>query len=447
MVTSQANHAAALLRNGKVLFAGGNLTQGGGAVDAAAELYDPANGTFQSLGWTASFGSSVTVLSSGKVFIAGGWGTPDCKIFDPASGNLSPTGSLATYAIGMYWHTATPLGNGKILITGGADDGDGANTLANAELYDSVYGKFTGIAPLLRPRSLHTATLLPGGSVLLAGGDASAELYDAVGGRFTATGSMAAGHSGQVATMLADGRVLIAGGNLAVTSAELYTPVVRAISAASSAAPLAPESLASLVGSKLAVSTAIADPHSPPNSLGGISLRIRDSAGQTRLARLLYVSPAQINFEVPTGTAAGDVTLEVIDAPSTVPPVTVAARSIAPGLFAVADSQAAAYGLRIETNGTQTLLPAGTAITLDDRPVYLVLYATGIRNRSSLNGVQATIGGTGVVVTYAGPAGDGVPGLDQVNIRLTAALKGNADGRLVLTVDGVASNTVLVDLR
>jgi len=443
MVTAQANERAVLLGNGKVLFVGGNLAQGGAAVDAPAELYDPATGTFQSLGWTAGFGASATLLSSGKILIAGGWNTPACRIYDPATGNLSPTGSLATYPIGMYSHTGTLLGSGKVLITGGADDGDGVNTLANAEIYDPASGRFTGIGAMLARRSLHTATQLAGGSVLLAGGASgdSAELYDPVTAKFTATGSSP--NSATTATLLRNGRVLLTGRS---PTAELYTPLVRAISAANFAAPLAPASLASLVGSQLSVSTATADPQAPPTILGGISLRIRDSAGQTRLAGLLFVSPSQINFEVPSGTATGDVTLEVVNAPSAVPQVTVAVRSIAPGLFAFSDNRVAAYAVRIESDGRQTVLPPGAAITLDDRPVYLTLFGTGIRNRSSPDAVQTTIGGTRVPVTYAGPGG-GVTGLDQVNILLTTVLKGNTDGRLVVTVDGIASNTVLVDVR
>src|SRR5262249_8845654 len=193
MVTAQANQAALLLRNGKVLLVGGNVAQGGVAVASPAELFEPATGNFQSLGWTAAVGASATLLPNGKVLIAGGWNTPASWIYDPDSGSRSPAGSLATYPMGMYWHTSTLLSNGNVLITGGADDGDGANTLTNAELYDLVLERFTRIGQMLTPRSLHTATLLPGGSVLLAGGGytrseslaaAVAEIYDSTTARF-----------------------------------------------------------------------------------------------------------------------------------------------------------------------------------------------------------------------------------------------------------------------
>ena len=101
----------------------------------------------------------------------------------------------------------------------------------------------------------------------------------------------------------------------------------------------------------------------------------------------------------------------------------------------------------MEPNGSTTVLLPHEAIVLDDRPVYLILYATGLRNRSSLANVQVTIGGISASVEYAGPEGSGVPGLDQINIRLIPALKGLGVADLVLTVDGVPSNTVAVDVR
>ncbi len=175
-------------------------------------------------------------------------------------------------------------------------------------------------------------------------------------------------------------------------------------------------------------------------------MRVRDSAGAERLAPLLFVSPTQINFEVPPGVAVGDTSLEILNAPTKIPPVTVAVRALAPGLFTLANNRAAAYGVRVEADGSQTLLTSGDPIVLDDRPVVLAVYGTGIRNRSSLEKVTCTIGGKSVPVEYAGPGG-GVAGLDQVNVRLTSALKGNSDGHLFLTVDGIPANPVLVDVR
>jgi uncharacterized protein (TIGR03437 family) len=222
-----------------------------------------------------------------------------------------------------------------------------------------------------------------------------------------------------------------------------------AVSSATFLAPLAPNSLASLFGARLATVSASAENLSAPLplTLGGISLKVRDSSGAERLAGLLDVSPEQVRFVLPDGTASGNAVLELINAATTISPMTVEIRNLAPGLFTSERNVAAAYVVRLESDGSQSLLPVGSPVVLDDRPAYLILYGTGIRNRSSLSNVRCTIGGVPVPVEYAGPNGDGVPGLDQVNVRLTTALKGSQSGRLVLTVDGIPANSVFMDVR
>jgi hypothetical protein len=148
-------------------------------------------------------------------------------------GTFIPTGSMNT---ARYWHTATLLHNGKVLIAGGAL----ANTdaLASAELYDPTSGSFAMTGNMTAARTRHTATLLADGRVLIIGGVAgdgrggatSAELYDPTTGRFTTTGSMLIGRDGHTATLLISGKVLVVGGwlnrppNHSLDSAELYDP-------------------------------------------------------------------------------------------------------------------------------------------------------------------------------------------------------------------------------
>ena len=148
---------------------------------------------------------------------------------DPASGTWTVTGSLNT---ARDAHTATLLPNGMVLVAGGIDSN--LNPLNSAELYDPASGTWTVTDSLNTARYYHTATLLSNGMVLIAGGiDSlnhldSAELYDPASGTWTVTGSLNSGHVAHTATLLPNGMVLVAGGFdntfIASASAELYDP-------------------------------------------------------------------------------------------------------------------------------------------------------------------------------------------------------------------------------
>jgi galactose oxidase-like protein len=196
-------------------------------------------GTFTATGsmLTARVLHSSTLLPNGKVLIAGGisylaptaQGLSSAELYDPSTGAFSPTGSMS---IPRLSHTATLLPDGRVLFAGG-DAGFANQTssgaTATAELYDPDTGIFTPAGQMSVPRSSHTATLLNSGKVLIAGGGpygtVTAELYDHVTGLFTPTGNMTAPRPQHLATLLVDGRVLIVpSGDNDDHSAELYEP-------------------------------------------------------------------------------------------------------------------------------------------------------------------------------------------------------------------------------
>lgn len=145
-------------------------------------------------------------------------------------GKLGKAGSMVSPRAG---HTATRLPDGRVLIAGGMQRDN--NYLSSAELYDPVTGSFSLTGSMSIARMDHTATLLPNGKVLIVGGSdqpdnplASAELFDPGTGKFTLSAPLNSARSAHRATILNDGRVLITGGagsNMApLDSAELYEP-------------------------------------------------------------------------------------------------------------------------------------------------------------------------------------------------------------------------------
>ncbi len=188
-----------------------------------------STGTFSATGslTTERMGHTATLLTNGKVLIAGGSRlvfTPaasllilaSTEIYNPATGTFSAMDNMSTPRHG---HTATPLPDGKVLIAGGSAFEHGA--MGSAELYDPSTETFTATGVMTAIRRGHTATLLNNGKVLMAGGYdgdypesrllASAELYDPSTGTFTSTGSMTskAYRDYRTATLLSNGKVLI----------------------------------------------------------------------------------------------------------------------------------------------------------------------------------------------------------------------------------------------
>lgn len=235
------------------------------------------------------------------------------------------------------------------------------------------------------------------------------------------------------------------------------------VSAASfSASAIAGETIAAAFGSNLAVRTESANSLPLPAVLAGTRVVVRDAAGVERLASLFFVAPTQVNFLIPAGTAAGTATITITSDDGTVSAGTVQVATVAPSLFTANASgrdAAAGFALRVTASGAQInepiqrfdpaqskFVPVPIDVSVSGNQVFLVLFGTGIRFRSALSSVTATIGGMPVSVQYAGPQGNFV-GLDQINILLPGNLAARGEADLVLTVDGKASNTVRINIK
>ncbi|HKE23777.1 MAG TPA: Ig-like domain repeat protein [Bryobacteraceae bacterium] len=197
-------------------------------------------------------------------------------------------------------------------------------------------------------------------------------------------------------------------------------------------------------------------------SLAGVTVTITDSAGTARQALLygVFASAGQVNFVIPSGTAAGlaVLTLTLPGGGTTTTVINIAGS--AAGVFTANQNGQGPYAgqvVYVHGDGSQTITssvvlnpgsstyaPSPINLTTPGDGVYLVLYGTGILHAAS---VTATVNGVSVPVTYSGAQGS-YPGLDQINLGpLPASLAGAGTVNLVLTVDGQAANTVTLAIQ
>ena len=223
------NQASAALTDGRVLLAGS---------DNRLELFDPAANSLTDVPGTMADQrgtATATRLSNNNILIVGGqsWnGTQNVaskswSIYQPSAGAGTIVGNpLFDMVVGRFGHRATRLNDNRVLITGGwTYDGNGnQQTLQTALIFDATGSSFTTVN-MTGARVKHSATVLPGGKVLIVGGWTAApfpatvaEIFDPLTDTFTAVthwpGKWPAQHT---ATLLTSGphlgKVLIAGGS------------------------------------------------------------------------------------------------------------------------------------------------------------------------------------------------------------------------------------------
>lgn len=242
LMQARLAHTATLLPNGLVIFTGGS-SAGPGSY-SSTELYDPATGMTALAAPMNSgrAGHSATLLPNGTVIAIGGEITPginvtnSVEIYDPAAGSWSLTDSLTT---AREVHTATLLPGGEVVVTGGVTNANYLST-SSTELYDPTINPTTGtwnnINSMLTARSTFTMTLLPSGKVLITGGQqngtylANCELYDPVAGTWANTGSLNYARFNHTATLLPNGKVLVIGGAgslIGLPYPEIYDPATE----------------------------------------------------------------------------------------------------------------------------------------------------------------------------------------------------------------------------
>ena len=216
MTVPRGGHTATLLKNGNVLIVGG-----GSEAWQSAELFNPTRQRFEPTGGLAAnrLGHTATLLPDGKVLIIGGTDSErrsskvfaSAELYDPTKWKFTPTGNLTEV---RYKHAAVPLQDGTVLIVGGSDERDWRGQSSSAELYDAKRGIFSRIHDMQAKRFKlpHGITSLTDGTILISGGAKKVEVYDFKTGAFDSVAQFDEPHYYSSATLLPDGSVLIAGG-------------------------------------------------------------------------------------------------------------------------------------------------------------------------------------------------------------------------------------------
>jgi len=223
------NTGFAQLPDGRVLAISGS--SGSGALNPAAEIYNPGTGQWTSAGTLTdaryAFGAP-SVLPDGDVLVAGGHDVnvvdyATAELYDPATNRWTLTGSLNT---ARRYPVQAELTNGEVLVaTGSLGPPTCTRYLNSAELYNPATGHWTYTGSTLVPRESATAIRLADGRVLLAGGynggggactdtdPVDTEIYDPATGQWSFAGNLPHGWLGGTMVLLHDGRVLMVDGN------------------------------------------------------------------------------------------------------------------------------------------------------------------------------------------------------------------------------------------
>jgi hypothetical protein len=387
---------------------------------------------------------TATLLGNGKVLVAGGISgggiLSSADLYDPTTNTWS---FAAPMSAARWEHTATLLGNGKVLVAGGDND---ITYLASAELYDPATDTWSPAAPMSTARVSPTATLLGNGQVLVAGGSghlSSAELYDPASNSWSTAGSMSAARWEHTATLLGNGKVLVAGGDNVtyLASAELYDPGSNSWSPAGTMSAARAYHTATLLGNgEVLVAGGANDTY--PYALSSAELYVPDAVAPTVTAQPSDQAVTAGDTASFTAAAAGDPAPTVQWQVSTDGGASFAdlAGATAPTLSFVPTSVAATGNLyrAVFTNSAGSATTAAAALTVSPAAADHLLFLQGPTDTAA----GQTIG-PAVLVAVVDRYGNVVTSDNSDTVTLSIGTNpggGTLSGTLTVTVvNGVAT--------
>src|SRR5262245_31745619 len=299
------NHNAAAVAAGKLYAFGGTSPR--------TFVYDPQLNSWSDVAQMRFMHANTPAVGviNDKIYVAGGNGPnmdqTELEVYDPAMNTWTQLASMSV----PRNHTAGGVINGKFYVAGGRPGDTAASAL---EVYDPATNVWTRLANMPTGRSGIGAGVI-NGELYVFGGEQprqfdNVEVYNPLNNTWTQLAPMPTPKHGIFASVIGNKIYLPAGatqqGLAATNSHEVFTVnTASTVSAASFGDKLAAKAIVGAFGIGLATTTQAATAQPLPTDLGGTTVRITDSAGVTRNAPLFYVSPLQVNYQIPADTASG----------------------------------------------------------------------------------------------------------------------------------------------
>ena len=427
------------------------------------DVSDPAKPVFK---WNIDCQNTGAVHSAlginGRLYASGLSGSTE--IYDISNVATTAPRRLGVVASGLASHSSWPSNDGRIWAT--CSERDGGDT----RLYD--------VSDPASPRLLSTITaaaigidaftphnpVIVGNLLFVAWYQAGTQVFDItdptkpvrVGAYDTYPGPLCpdsfcyAGDWG-VYPFLGLDRVLLSDldGGLFIVDFSAAGTSAKTVSAASfNFSSITPKSIVAVFGSNLATTTASSTLQSLPTLLGGTRISVLDYAGVERPAPLFFVSPQQINYEIPADTKPGPALVKITNGDGQVSYSSTTVVAAAPALFAAnASGSGAAAALDAFTFTTAPF----AATRADGQANIIAVFGTALGNDATDNtfdvsaSVRVTIDDQATTNNYAGAA-PGLTGLNQINVVLPLGLTAGQH-RLRVFRNGVPSNEVTIAIR
>jgi uncharacterized protein (TIGR03437 family) len=445
------NHNAAAVAAGKLYSFGGNMNPSNRAF-----VYNPQMNRWDDVAPSMFQHDQTPAVGvfNDKIYVAGGAGPnmnqTELEAYDPSTNTWT---LLAPMSIGRN-HTAGAFINGKFYVVGGRDGPNSANAL---EVYDPSTNRWTRLADMPTGRSGIGAAAV-NGELYVFGGEipqlhSEVEVYNPLNNTWQSLPPMPTPRHGIFASVIGNAVYIPAGGivqGLGTTNVnEVFTVnTATTVSAASFAGKLASKAIVTGFGAGLATTTLDAPSQPLPTNLGGTTVRVTDSQGVTRLSPLFYISPLQINYQLPPDTAAGPAVVTVTSGDDRVSTGAIQVINAAPALFTASQN---GQGAAIALDAFTFTGPPFNAARANGEPNVLAFFGTGLgADATDIDGnvnasVQVRVDANPVIVLYAGRT-PGFTGLNQLNVALPVGI-GAGTHTVQVSRDAVTSNSVTIEIR